>query len=88
MFGADQLGLRFTPSLWRTVAPPRILAEAHYGIYLFPRDAAMYAALADEAAESRIWAGIHYRSDIDSGRKLALAVADKVIARAKQDGVQ
>src|SRR5437762_11359040 len=33
MFGADQLGLRFTPSLWRTVAPPRILAEAHYGIY-------------------------------------------------------
>jgi hypothetical protein len=34
MFGADQLGLRFTPSLWRTVAPPRILAEAHYGIYI------------------------------------------------------
>src|SRR5206468_12943645 len=33
MFGADQLGLRFTPSLWRTVAPPWILAEAHYGIY-------------------------------------------------------
>ena len=56
--------------------------------YLFPRDAEMYAALAEEAAESRIWAGIHYRSDIDSGRKLALAVADKVIARAKQDGAQ
>ena len=33
MFGADQLGLRFTPSLCRTVAPPWILAEAHYGIY-------------------------------------------------------
>ena len=88
MFGADQLGLRFTPSLWRTVAPPRILAEAHYGIYLFPRDAEMYAALGEQAAESRMWAGIHYRSDIDAGRKLAIAVADKVIARAKQDGVQ
>ena len=56
--------------------------------YLFPRDAEMYAALGEQAAESRIWAGIHYRSDIDFGRKLALAVADKVIARAKQDGVQ
>jgi membrane-associated phospholipid phosphatase len=55
--------------------------------YLFPRDAETLAALGDEAAESRVWAGIHYRSDIDAGRKLALAVADKVIARAKQDGV-
>ena len=55
--------------------------------YLFPRDAETLAALGDEAAESRIWAGIHYRSDIDAGRSLALAVADKVIARAKQDDV-
>jgi membrane-associated phospholipid phosphatase len=55
--------------------------------YLFPRDAGMFVALGNEAAESRIWAGIHYRSDIDAGRSLAVAVADKVIARAKQDGV-
>jgi membrane-associated phospholipid phosphatase len=54
--------------------------------YLFPRDADYFAALGERAAESRIWAGIHYRSDIDEGRKLALGVADKVIARAKQDG--
>src|SRR6266853_2518019 len=33
MLGADQLGPRFTPSLWRTITPPGILAEAHYGIY-------------------------------------------------------
>jgi hypothetical protein len=56
--------------------------------YLFPRDAEMYAALGEQAAESRMWAGIHYRSDIDAGRKLAIAVADKVITRAKQDGSQ
>jgi membrane-associated phospholipid phosphatase len=55
--------------------------------YLFPRDAEMFAAVGEQAAESRLWAGIHYRSDIDSGRQLALAVAEKVIARAKQDGV-
>ena len=54
--------------------------------YLFPRDAETFAALGEQAAESRIWAGIHYRSDIDAGRQLALGVADKVIERAKQDG--
>jgi hypothetical protein len=56
--------------------------------YLFPRDAEMFAMLGEQAAESRIWAGIHYRSDINAGRQLALAVAEKVIARAKQDGAQ
>ena len=56
--------------------------------YLFPRDAEVYAALGEQAAESRIWAGIHYRSDINAGRELALKVTDKVIARAKQDGAQ
>ena len=54
--------------------------------YLFPPDADYFAELGQRAAESRIWAGIHYRSDIDAGRKLALSVADKVIERAKQDG--
>ena len=54
--------------------------------YLFPRDADAYAALAERAAESRIWAGIHYRSDIVAGRALALGVANKVIERASQDG--
>jgi len=54
--------------------------------YLFPRDAEAFAALGERAAESRIWAGIHYRSDIVAGRQLALAVANKVIERAKQMG--
>jgi len=54
--------------------------------YLFPRDAEGFAALGERAAESRIWAGIHYRSDIVAGRRLANAVADKVIERAKRDG--
>jgi hypothetical protein len=30
--------------------------------YLFPRDAKDFATLGERAAESRIWAGIHYRS--------------------------
>ena len=56
--------------------------------YLFPRDAEAFATLGERAAESRIWAGIHYRSDIVAGRQLAISVADKVIARAMQDGAQ
>jgi len=56
--------------------------------YLFPPDAAAFAALGERAAESRIWAGIHYRSDIDAGRQLAHGVADKVIERASKDGSQ
>ena len=56
--------------------------------YLFPRDAEALAALGERAAESRIWAGIHYRSDIVAGRQLAIAVADKVIERAEHDGAE
>src|SRR5205085_6041918 len=56
--------------------------------YLFPRDAADLNASAAEAAESRIWAGIHYRSDTDAGLALGRAVAAVVIERAKTDGSQ
>jgi hypothetical protein len=39
-------------------------------------------ALGKEAAEARIWAGIHYRYDIDAGQELGRMVADKTLARA------
>ena len=58
------------------------MAQAGILGYLFPRDAAALAALAEEAAESRVWAGIHYRSDIVAGAALGRAVAAKVIGRA------
>ena len=35
--------------------------------YLFPHDAVDLNALGTEAGESRLWAGIHFRSDIDTG---------------------
>jgi membrane-associated phospholipid phosphatase len=50
--------------------------------HLFPRDAASFDALALEASESRLWAGIHFRSDLAAGRALGRAVAERVIARA------
>jgi hypothetical protein len=64
------------------------MAQAGILGYLFPRDAAALAALAEEAAESRVWAGIHYRSDIIAGAALGRAVAEKVIAWARTDGSQ
>ena len=41
--------------------------------------------LAEEAGEARIWAGIHYRFDVDAGQALGREVATKVLARAFDD---
>jgi hypothetical protein len=57
-------------------------------LYLFPHDAIALNALGNEAGESRLWAGIHFRSDIDTGLALGRAVANLVIDRAKKDGLQ
>jgi membrane-associated phospholipid phosphatase len=54
--------------------------------YLFPSEASRFMSLAREAGESRIWAGIHYRSDIVAGFELARKVAGAVIERARVDG--
>jgi membrane-associated phospholipid phosphatase len=54
--------------------------------YLFPRQAARYEGWAREFGESRLWAGIHFRSDIEAGFAIGRAVAQKVIERAKADG--
>ena len=47
---------------------------------LFPDQAARLAAMADEAAESRLYAGIHYRFDKDAGLRIARQVADLALA--------
>jgi hypothetical protein len=41
-----------------------------------------------EAAESRLWSGIHFRSDIDSGLQIGRRVGDLVMERAATDGSQ
>jgi membrane-associated phospholipid phosphatase len=56
--------------------------------YLFPQDAAFFQAQAAEAAESRIWSGIHFRSDINAGLVLAQKVTQTVVDRVQQDGSQ
>jgi PAP2 superfamily len=50
--------------------------------HLFPDDAQALLATAKQAADARMWAGIHYRSDIDAGQALGRAVAEQVLKRA------
>jgi membrane-associated phospholipid phosphatase len=54
--------------------------------HLFPRDAAAITAVADTNATSRLWAGIHYRTDIVAGLKLGRDVAAAVIEATANDG--
>ncbi len=54
--------------------------------YLFPDQAKMLAAMAQEAGEARLLSGTNYRSDVDAGMALGQAVAQKAIARAQADG--
>lgn len=56
--------------------------------YLFPTHADEIRAVAKEAADSRVWAGIHYDMDLRSGEELGTKVARKVIDVASKDGSQ
>jgi hypothetical protein len=53
--------------------------------YLFPREAARYAGWVREFGESRFWAGIHFKSDIDAGWEIGRRVGETVVERAKHD---
>jgi membrane-associated phospholipid phosphatase len=61
-------------------------AQAEVLSYLFPRDTEYFRSLAEEAADSRIWAGIHFRSDREAGMTQGKQVAGLIIERAKNDG--
>jgi membrane-associated phospholipid phosphatase len=56
--------------------------------HLFPRDAAAMMALGQESGASRIWAGIHYPSDVAAGQRIAEQVSTRAIERAGADGAE
>jgi membrane-associated phospholipid phosphatase len=53
--------------------------------HLFPREAPRYAAWVREWGESRLWAGIHFRSDIEAGWEIGQRVGEAVVERARRD---
>jgi membrane-associated phospholipid phosphatase len=59
-----------------STAAATVLADA------FPRDREELLALGREAAEARIWAGIHYRFDIEAGEEIGRKVGQKTLTRA------
>jgi membrane-associated phospholipid phosphatase len=62
-------------------------AAAEILAYLYPGDAAAVRAEATEASESRLHAGVNYRSDIEAGKAIGQGVAQRVIERrALTDG--
>ena len=54
--------------------------------YLFPTRAAEALAMARDASESRVWAGIHYPIDLEAGMSVGRGVAQKFIDWAERDG--
>ena len=69
------------PSYPRLMGASRPPPQPHWRVS-FPSDAEAFLALGRQAADARMWAGIHYRSDIEAGQALGRAVADQVLARA------
>jgi hypothetical protein len=54
--------------------------------YIYPSEAAQCEAWAQEAAESRIYAGIHWRFDAEVGIETGKQVAAYTLAKVKNDG--
>lgn len=58
-------------------------ASAGVLAHFFPADAAPVMALARESGDSRVWAGIHFPSDVAAGQQLGRQVALRAIERAR-----
>jgi len=54
--------------------------------YFLPKEADSLKALAEEAAYSRVQAGVQFPSDTSAGLELGRRVAERVLERAKADG--
>ena len=61
-------------------------AAAEVLSYLFPAAAGEFQALRDEAALSRLYGGIHYRSDIEAGKDHGSRVGGYTVSFARTDG--
>jgi hypothetical protein len=54
--------------------------------YLFPAGAQGFAAMKDEAGISRLYGGIHYRADIETGTEHGTRIGAYTVSFARQDG--
>jgi membrane-associated phospholipid phosphatase len=61
-------------------------AAAHVLSYLFPTGAASFEAQKEEAAISRLYGGIHYRTDIEVGKDHGRRIGEYAVRFALHDG--
>jgi hypothetical protein len=61
-------------------------AAAEFLSHVLPANAAKFEAMAKEASDSRLYGGIHYRSDCERGLELGKRVGGFAVARARIDG--
>jgi hypothetical protein len=61
-------------------------AAAEILTYLFPAAAADFESMRDEASISRLYGGIHYRSDIERGKEHGARVGGYAVRFAQSDG--
>ncbi|MFM2360947.1 MAG: hypothetical protein RLY16_2940, partial [Bacteroidota bacterium] len=54
--------------------------------YIVPEKASAYDAMAKEASNSRLYGGIHYRSDCEVGLQVGINVGNYAVQRARTDG--
>jgi membrane-associated phospholipid phosphatase len=54
--------------------------------YIFPEEKANLEAMANEAAESRVYGAIHYRFDSEVGLQCGKNIAAFAVQRGKSDG--
>ncbi|HEY0013250.1 MAG TPA: hypothetical protein VGB79_10425 [Allosphingosinicella sp.] len=62
-------------------------AASHILKYFFPDQAEALDDLADNIGVARLWAGVHWRQDHENGRRLGIAVAERVIRQLERDPV-
>lgn len=81
----DFLPLLVTPSFPSYVSGHAAVSGAASAVLaeFFPRRRTQLNAMAEEAAMSRLYGGIHFRSDNDEGFRLGRQVASKVLARLR-----
>jgi membrane-associated phospholipid phosphatase len=56
--------------------------------HIIPERAAAYNAMASEASLSRMYGGIHYRSDCEQGLVVGKNVGNFAVQRARSDGAE
>jgi hypothetical protein len=87
----DLLGIELRPAILTPPFPSYVSGHATFSGaagrvlgFFFPGDAVRLEGLAEEAARSRLYAGIHYRHDNQDGLVLGRQVAERALARLRE----